>query len=357
MGQRCSICGDARLVENAKPEILASSESRPANNEEEEDPEATQKYFSFGEYFATDPHPRVFEYLFLNEIGKGAMSRVYMAVNESTQDELAIKVYSCALLSKVSLGADEPPIDCVRREIDLMLAFNHRYVISLIEAFDNVKTNSIMLVMPWGTGTLQAEIDEHRILQRDIPICFFQMAEALRYLHSHNVVHRDLKPDNVLLFGERYYVLSDFSVSKKLDDPDVEVDDTKGSPAFLSPEECSGNPYLAKPADVWAYGVMFYTTVFGHLPFNLESAHGLPVANTIIMVASLLESEDLAFPEELPDDCDWKVLDVIRWILVKDPEKRPTFEDIVKHEFFEPGRRLDEEYQRDAAADDAAAQS
>jgi serine/threonine protein kinase len=318
----------------------------------EEDPEQVPQYFSFSEFFTSCERPTVYEYLFQREIGKGAMSRVYLAVNEKTGDKCAVKVYSRAMLMKQSLGAEEPPLDAVLREIELMLELNHRYVISIIEAIENIKTNSILVVMPWAASTLQAQIDAKCVDQNDIPICFFQIAEALRYIHSLRIVHRDLKPDNVLLFGEKYYLLSDFSVSCKLEDPDVKVDDTKGSPAFLSPEECSGEPYLAKPADVWAFGVMLFTTVFGVLPFNLESAHGRPVANTIILVAELIETEELTFPVELPENINPVVIDVIKWILQKDPEKRPTFEDIVKHDFFEPGRILDKEYLEETAEDE-----
>jgi serine/threonine protein kinase len=330
--------------------ICCCRKATPVENAEGEDPEQIPQYFSFAEYFASCDRPTIYEYLFIKEIGKGAMSRVYLAINEKTGEQCAVKIYSRANLMKQSLGMDESPLIAVMREIDLMMALEHRYIISIIEAIQSLKTNSLLVVMPWASGSLQAQIDGDGINPSDIPICFFQIGEGLRYLHSQNVVHRDIKPDNVLLFGDRFYVLSDFSVSCKLEDPDVKVDDTKGSPAFLSPEECSGNSYLAKPADVWAYGVVLYTTVFRKLPFNLDSAHGRPVANTIILVAELLQTAELTFPDDVPEGCDATVVDVIKWILQKDPEARPTFEEIVNHEFFAPGRELDKEFQRDEVA-------
>jgi serine/threonine protein kinase len=172
-----------------------------------------------------------------------------------------------------------------------------------------------------------------------LAICFFEVAEALRYVHSMNVVHRDLKPDNILVFSETVFSLSDFSVSTTVEGDDQKLSDTRGSPAFLSPEECGGEPFYPKPADVWAYGVTLFSVAFHSLPFRLDQGQGKSIANTVFAVTQLLNSEELV----VPDDRDYSAefIDLIKSILRKNPAERPTFEELVQNSWFKPAIEID----------------
>jgi serine/threonine protein kinase len=188
-----------------------------------------------------------------------------------------------------------------------------------------------------------------------LAICFFEVAEALRYVHSQNVAHRDLKPENVLVFNDRLFSLSDFSVSTKVENDNQKLADTRGSPAFLSPEECGGEPFYPKPADVWAYGVTLFAVAFGFLPFRLDQGQGKSVANTVFAVTQLLNTEELVVPEDRGYAPEF--IDLIKQILRKDPMERPTFEEIVKNTWFTPALEIDrinieEEARRFAAAEE-----
>jgi serine/threonine protein kinase len=172
-----------------------------------------------------------------------------------------------------------------------------------------------------------------------LAVCFFEVAEALRYIHSMNVVHRDLKPDNILVFSETVFSLSDFSVSANVEGDDQKLSDTRGSPAFLSPEECGGEPFYPKPADVWAYGVTMFSVAFHQLPFRLDQGQGKSIANTVFAVTQLLTSEELVVPDDRGYSTEF--LDLIKSILRKNPTERPTFEQLVQNPWFGPALEID----------------
>jgi serine/threonine protein kinase len=312
---------------------------RPIVSGDAEEETLEPQYRSFTDFFVNSSDRRIGSYVFESHIGQGAASHVYRAIDERDNATVAVKIYSQSRLLRRTLGPEEPLVDSVRREIDLMDSLKHRYIISLVDVFVENVTQSLMLVMPFAArGTLQKLLDSGDMNSEDFPVCFLEIAEAFRYLHGRNIVHRDLKPDNILCFRSDYYVVSDFSISMELSSPDEMLDDTKGSPAFLSPEECSGEEFRAKPADVWAFGVTVYRSVFGYFPFNIESAQGREVVSTIIAVKELLDGEELAFP----NGADEKVVGLLRATLEKDPDKRATFEEIVGFEWFAEARVVDE---------------
>ena len=329
-----------------------AGETRAGDNEslpQEQQPHFT--YMSFDTFFHSTENPTVCEYLFKKEFGKGAMSRVYQAEHIETHELFAAKVYNLQQLNKHALRSEEPPIVQVQKEMDIMMLLDHRYTLALIEALEHELTESLILIMPFASlGNVQDLLDKKEMTQEMIIVCFHQIAVGLQYMHSKNFVHRDIKNENFLAFQPDYYVLSDFSVSQELESPDQMLDDTKGSPAFLSPEECSGEAFKPKPADVWSYGISLYLALYGKLPFKLDDAEACPLANTVLMVTTQLEKEELTFPDN--PDIDPFAEDLIRQCLEKDPEKRITFDEIPKHTLFRTAWELDAERE----AEDEAAQ-
>jgi len=152
----------------------------------------------------------------------------------------------------------------------------------------------------------------------------FDIASGLAYLHSIGVVHRDLKPENILVNEENCCKISDFNVSSILVNGEDKFTKTEGTICFYAPECCKGKtePFSGKQVDVWALGISLYIMTFRVLPFVAKD-------NNIYEVINLISSFELKLPESRKVSDGLK--DLFSKLLEKDPAKRITAQEILKH--------------------------
>lgn len=276
--------------------------------------------------------PTINGYHILSEIACGPMSRVFQVIKEDSKELCVAKIYSHSVLKKKRISNDDQPYVLVQRELDILSKLSHKYVIILNEAFDDTRTNSLVIVMPYcPLGSLKHLLSQNLLNTNTISKCFYQIATACEYLHSNLIVHRDIKPANILAFNLGHFVLSDFSVSQEVAKQSSYATDVKGTPMFMAPEECRGTKFHPIPADVWAYGVSLYMSLFGHLPFDLESCQGFLNGGGILALYKHIHSNDLIIPPDTPSN----LVSLLKGVLEKDPAKRLTFKAIVLHPYFE----------------------
>ena len=193
------------------------------------------------------------------------MSRVFVA----EEVELGRKVVVKVLPPDMAAGLNA---ERFRREIQLAASLQHPHIVPLIAA--GRSGDLVWYTMPLITGeSLRAKLARGGELPISEAVrALRDVADALAYAHSHAVVHRDIKPDNVLMSG-KHAVVTDFGVAKAVSASTGESSLTSigvalGTPAYMAPEQASADPHVDHRADIYAFGVMAYEMLSGRPPFE-----------------------------------------------------------------------------------------
>jgi Tol biopolymer transport system component len=204
-------------------------------------------------------------YLFERELGSGGMATVYLAEDLKHRRQVAVKVLRPELAA--SVGAER-----FLQEITTAARFQHPHILPLLDSGES--GGFLYYVMPYVEGeslrrrlAQQGELPIHEAVKIMIEVC-----DALSYAHARGVVHRDIKPDNVLLSG-RHALVTDFGVAKALSEATGRHQLTSagvalGTPAYMAPEQAVGEPNIDHRVDIYALGVLGYELVSGRTPFT-----------------------------------------------------------------------------------------
>jgi eukaryotic-like serine/threonine-protein kinase len=202
------------------------------------------------------------------EIGRGATAVVYRARDRKHDRLVAVKV----LRPEVTLAIG---VERFLREIRLLARLQHPHILPLYDSGEF--GGALFYVMPFVEGeSLRERIKrEERLPVDDALRLAREVADALDYAHEHNVVHRDVKPENILL-QRGHALVSDFGVARAIfratGERTTESGVTVGTPAYMSPEQASGDPVIDGRTDIYALGCVTYEMLTGSPPFTGPSA-------------------------------------------------------------------------------------
>nr|XP_057920649.1 serine/threonine-protein kinase NIM1 isoform X2 [Doryrhamphus excisus]XP_057920650.1 serine/threonine-protein kinase NIM1 isoform X2 [Doryrhamphus excisus]XP_057920651.1 serine/threonine-protein kinase NIM1 isoform X2 [Doryrhamphus excisus] len=207
---------------------------------------------------------RVGFYKVRGEIGHGTFSRVKMAFHALTKDKVALKI-----LDKTRLDTHAQRL--LSREVSSMDSMQHPNVIRLYEVVE--MPSRLYLVLEYaGGGDLHNRIcNEGKLADNISKITFSQMLSAVKYMHNINIIHRDLKAENVLFTTSGCVKVADFGFSTQISNRNHALDTFCGSPPYAAPELFREESYLGPPVDVWAMGVILFFMVTGTMPFRAET--------------------------------------------------------------------------------------
>ena len=201
------------------------------------------------------------------EIGRGGMGAVWRGRDEVLHRTVALKKIG------VAPGGITPDARRAEREAKLAAKLNHANVVAVFDLVEETSDGEShqWLVMEYVDGIDLAEMirQRGRLGPDDIAPILAQVASALAAAHGAGIVHRDVKPSNILVTPEGQVKLSDFGIARTATDPALtQTGLVTGSPAYLSPEVASGQP--ATPAsDVWSWGATLFHALEGHPPYQV----------------------------------------------------------------------------------------
>ncbi len=217
-------------------------------------------------------------YRILRELGGGGMSRVFLAEEVRLGRRVVIKVLPPDMAAGVNAERFE-------REIQLAASLQHPHIVQLLTAGANA--DLAYYVMPFIEGeSLRARLAREGALpMSEVLRILHDVVDALAYSHHHSVVHRDIKPDNVMLSG-KHALVTDFGVAKAVSasSGDGHTNLTSlgialGTPAYMSPEQAAADPRVDQRADIYAVGAMAYEMLCGRTPFVAPTPQGMLAAH------------------------------------------------------------------------------
>lgn len=216
------------------------------------------------------------KYLMGDALGEGSYGRVKEMLDTENLRRCAVKIMKKRKLRRIPNGEQN-----VQREIQLLKRLDHPNIIKLFDViYDDVKQKMYM-IMEYCVGELQEMLDSTE--KKMFPIWqahgyFCQILDGLEYLHSQGIVHKDIKPGNLLLATDGTLKISDFGVAERLN-PFIADDlcrTSQGSPAFQAPEIANGlERFSGFKVDIWAAGVTLFNITTGKYPFEGENIYKL----------------------------------------------------------------------------------
>uniref|UniRef100_A0A1Y1NLG7 non-specific serine/threonine protein kinase n=1 Tax=Photinus pyralis TaxID=7054 RepID=A0A1Y1NLG7_PHOPY len=247
-------------------------------------------------------------------IGKGNFAVVKLARHRITRTEVAIKI-----IDKTQLDAGN--LQKVYREVDIMKRLDHPHIIKLYQVMET--KNMIYLVSEYAS---QGEIFDYiarygRMTEETARKTFWQILSAVEYCHNRNIVHRDLKAENLLLDSNNNIKIADFGFSNYFT-TSGQLSTWCGSPPYAAPEVFEGKKYTGPEIDIWSLGVVLYVLVCGALPFDGCSLQAL---------RDRVLSGRFRIPYFMSSDCE----SLIRKMLVLDPSKRYGISQIKRHRWMQ----------------------
>ena len=259
---------------------------------------------------------KIYKYTKGKYLGKGGFARCYTMTCMKTG-----RVYAGKVVAKSSLVKSKAKAKLIA-EIKIHKHLNHRHIVKFEHFFED-KVNVYILLEICTNSTMMESVKRRKTLSEpEARYYTLQMIDALRYLHRHKVIHRDMKLGNLFLNKNMEVRVGDLGLSAKLVDADERKKTICGTPNYIAPEIIAGHSHSFE-VDVWSLGVIMFTMLFGKPPFETKD-----VKSTYKKIKHV----DYKFPGHVNVSNEAKSL--VKSILQLTPGQRPTLDQILCHEWF-----------------------
>lgn len=251
-------------------------------------------------------------------VGKGAFAKVYEGTSLSNPKlKVAIKAYKKKHLF-------EEDIKAIEAEVRVLSSLDHPNIVRYYEAIADAK--NLYIVTEYIEGeTLAKRLTKSKrpFREEDAAYVLHQLASAINHCHSNNVVHRDIKPDNIMIDGDLNVTLIDFGLSKVFSKKKL-LKSKAGSPLFMAPE--ISNEKYSNKCDIWSFGVLMYIMLSGRLPFS---------GTTPAEVIKQAKQCELAFDSEFWTNTSQEAKDLMKKTININVKERYNCQQVLEHEWFD----------------------
>ena len=266
-------------------------------------------------------------------LGKGGFAKCYEFINQENQHSSAAKI-----IPKKSLVKSRAKQKLIS-EIKIHKSLHHPNIVAFEHYFEDSE-NVYLLIEICLNQTLNELLKRRKKLTELEVQCYaVQIIKALKYLHTHRVIHRDLKLGNLFISDKMEIKVGDFGLATKLEFDGERKRTVCGTPNYIAPEILEGKAGHSYEVDVWSLGVIMYTLIIGKPPFE---------TNNVKETYKRIKSGNYSFPEHAIISEPAK--DLIQSILVLDPYKRPKLDEILSHDFFNMGVSIPKTMQQSTLA-------
>ena len=253
-------------------------------------------------------------YLIISDLGHGSYGQVKKVRHRQLNEIRAMKITNKKSGSSKS-------------EIEILRKISHPNITNVYEIFEDSKKYYIMMEYLQGGELFEAITSSGSFSEFSAAKIMKQLLSAVNYLHNNNIVHRDLKPENIMLTSEpkegNYEIkLIDFGAARQFI-PGKKIKKFIGTSYYIAPEVLKEN--YDEKCDVWSCGVILYILLCGYPPFN---------GNTNIDIYHNIQTQNPNFSGDEWEDITYEAITLIKNMLNKNPNKRYSIDDCLKHKWF-----------------------
>jgi len=264
--------------------------------------------------------PTLGRYEILEELGQGAMGTVYLGRDPKINREVAIKTLTFA-------NVDASLLDEIKerfvREAEAAGKLSHPNIVTIFDVGEEHDMAYMAMELLKGNDLAEHCRKENLMPVKKVLELVASVADALDYAHSNGVVHRDIKPDNIILLDEGQVKVADFGIARVMSSSETQTGILLGTPSYMSPEQVEGARVDGR-SDLFSLGVVLYEMLSGEKPFKGDN-----LANMMYAIANSAYTPLTKVASDVPECCN----KIIKKLLIKDPEKRIKSADKVANKF------------------------